>query len=307
MRCELSEFIKGLLLLATISLFFSSSFPVVHIFGEKVIPGTSVAIKVRPSNLILLNSFSTHANPETRTIFYEKGKKITFTCDGKIKTLLTRSKTFQDFLKSEKVILSQFDLVSHSLQAVIREDDHVTIKRINYAFYDFDEPIPYETVFEKNALVAKGIKVVWIPGEDGLYRHKVKDKFEDGILKQRTILSKKCIKNPIKEVIAYGSGEFTGPYKTKLRMYASSYNPTVEQCGENPFTTATGVRVRFGVVAVDPTTIKLGSRLWVSGYGFAIAADTGGLIKGMRIDLFFWRRLPDENWKGWAIDVYVLD
>jgi len=41
------------------------------------------------------------------------------------------------------------------------------------------------------------------------------------------------------------------------------------------------------VVAVDPSVIPLGSRVWVSGYGEAIAGDTGGAIKGNRIDLHF--------------------
>ena len=52
--------------------------------------------------------------------------------------------------------------------------------------------------------------------------------------------------------------------------------------------TATGRAARFGVVAVDPRFIKLGTRLYVEGYGIAIAADTGGAIKGpQRADIFY--------------------
>ena len=51
--------------------------------------------------------------------------------------------------------------------------------------------------------------------------------------------------------------------------------------------TATGLRARKGIVAVDPRVIPLGTRLYVPGYGEALAADTGGWIKDQRIDLCF--------------------
>jgi len=51
--------------------------------------------------------------------------------------------------------------------------------------------------------------------------------------------------------------------------------------------TATGLKARKGLVAVDPKVIPLGTRLYIPGYGEALAADTGGWIKGNRIDLVF--------------------
>ena len=51
--------------------------------------------------------------------------------------------------------------------------------------------------------------------------------------------------------------------------------------------TAIGLRARKGIVAVDPKVIPLGTKLYIPGYGEALAADTGGRIKGSRIDLCF--------------------
>ena len=51
--------------------------------------------------------------------------------------------------------------------------------------------------------------------------------------------------------------------------------------------TATGLEVDEGIVAVDPSVIEYGSILYIEGYGYALAADTGGAIEGKRIDLFF--------------------
>ena len=52
-------------------------------------------------------------------------------------------------------------------------------------------------------------------------------------------------------------------------------------------TTATGAPVGWGVVAVDPSVIPLGTRMWIPGYGEGVAADTGSAIQGARIDLWF--------------------
>jgi len=51
--------------------------------------------------------------------------------------------------------------------------------------------------------------------------------------------------------------------------------------------TAIGLRAKKGIVAVDPRVIPLGTKLYIQGYGEALAADTGGWIKGNRIDLVF--------------------
>jgi 3D (Asp-Asp-Asp) domain-containing protein len=65
-------------------------------------------------------------------------------------------------------------------------------------------------------------------------------------------------------------------------MEATAYTPWDEGCIG---ITKTGIPARYGVAAVDPAVIELGSRLYVSGYGHAVAADIGGAIIGNRIDL----------------------
>ena len=52
-------------------------------------------------------------------------------------------------------------------------------------------------------------------------------------------------------------------------------------------TTATGMQTGPGTVAVDPTVIPLGTRMYVPGYGNGVAADTGAAVKGRIIDLWF--------------------
>ncbi|WP_286977476.1 3D domain-containing protein, partial [Candidatus Aquicultor secundus] len=70
---------------------------------------------------------------------------------------------------------------------------------------------------------------------------------------------------------------------------------------------ANGMKARKGVVAVDPRVIPLGTRLYIEGYGEAIAADTGGAIKGNRIDLCY--NTPGEcfDFGRRSVKVSILD
>jgi len=91
-------------------------------------------------------------------------------------------------------------------------------------------------------------------------------------------------------------------YWGKLRMYSTSYDSHCKGCNE---TTSIGLKAGFGVVAVDPKVIPLKTKLYIPGYGFAVAGDTGSSIKGDKIDLGF-----DDVKKGWwsarFTDVYLL-
>jgi 3D (Asp-Asp-Asp) domain-containing protein/peptidoglycan hydrolase CwlO-like protein len=63
-----------------------------------------------------------------------------------------------------------------------------------------------------------------------------------------------------------------------------------------PGHTSTGIPVGFGVVAVDPAVIPLGTRLTIPGYGAGVAADTGGGVRGADIDLWFPTLAAAQGW-----------
>jgi 3D (Asp-Asp-Asp) domain-containing protein len=95
-------------------------------------------------------------------------------------------------------------------------------------------------------------------------------------------------------------------YSNVYTMNASAYAPVVACCGKDDGITASGMRAGYGVVAVDPNYIKLGTKLYVEGYGYAIAADTGGAIKGYKIDLCYNTYNEAVNYGRKNVQVYIL-
>ena len=82
------------------------------------------------------------------------------------------------------------------------------------------------------------------------------------------------------------------PSRKRARPSPSSPPPTRMRG-----TTTTGIPTGYGVVAVDPTVIPLGTRMTIPGYGEAVAADTGGAIKGLRIDVWVPTAAEAAQWQ----------
>lgn len=99
------------------------------------------------------------------------------------------------------------------------------------------------------------------------------------------------------------NGSSSGQYKKELSMEATAYAGD----GITAMGTAT-VRNPNGIstVAVDPSVIPLGSKLYIPGYGYAIASDTGGAIKGNRIDLFMNSEAECNQFGRRQITVYIV-
>lgn len=96
-------------------------------------------------------------------------------------------------------------------------------------------------------------------------------------------------------------------YKRVLDMTATAYAPGPLDNGKWGDKTYMGGKVRKGVAAVDPNVIPMGTRLWVEGYGEAIAEDQGSAIKGNRIDLAFNTRSEALDYGIKKVKVYVLE
>lgn len=91
-----------------------------------------------------------------------------------------------------------------------------------------------------------------------------------------------------------------------LTVEATAYTQSVEE-GTADGITASGTVVHRGVVAVDPDYIPLGTRLYIENYGYAYAEDTGGAIKGNRIDLFMDSKTEAMQFGRQSVKVWVVE
>lgn len=96
-------------------------------------------------------------------------------------------------------------------------------------------------------------------------------------------------------------------YRRVLDMTATAYAPGSLDNGKWNNQSYVGGIVKKGVVAVDPNIIPMGTKLWVEGYGEAVADDQGSAIKGNRIDLAFNDRQEALDYGIQKVKVYVLN
>lgn len=94
----------------------------------------------------------------------------------------------------------------------------------------------------------------------------------------------------------------------EMTVTATAYTAYCTGCSG---TTATGIDLRANpnqrVIAVDPRVIPLGSKVWVEGYGEAIAGDTGGAIKGNKIDVFIPTKESALAWGVKTVKIKILN
>jgi 3D (Asp-Asp-Asp) domain-containing protein len=175
------------------------------------------------------------------------------------------------------------------------------------------EPIPYSTLRKATSQLRNGASRTVQSGVNGekevVFKVIVRT---DGVEVRREKVSERIIKKPVNEIVHEGQratlpsrGYFSG--RRMLTMIPTTYDPY--NCGgDGRGITRTGLKARYGVVAVDPRFIPLGTRLYVEGYGYAIAADTGGAIKGNRIDLCVDSKHQARGIKSFRpLHVYIMD
>lgn len=183
--------------------------------------------------------------------------------------------------------------------------------------YSTLENIPYNTIYEETENLDEGTEEVKVEGLAGTKEVVTKVVFVGGNEESREVISEKLVVEPVAQVIEKGTGRIIKTENGTLRvqremvMEATAYTAGYESTGKregDPYygITASGMKVRPGVVAVDPKVIPLGTKLYVEGYGEAIAADTGGAIKGNKIDLYYENLSDAYKFGRRNLTVYVL-
>lgn len=212
--------------------------------------------------------------------------------------------TVEKLLQRLELECTSSDVISLPLSAQTYNGMVLTVSPTAWVQDSYVQSVPFETVYCQDPTLPEGEEVVLIQGVEGQLSCTDNVCYVDGVEVSRTEQVRDMISQPVNALVAVGtmveqpgqSGTITTAtgetlrYLRSLTMKASGYSKYDEGCDDY---TATGILARYGVVAVDPSVIPLGSQLYIVSddgfivYGHAVAADTGGSIKGDRIDLCF--------------------
>jgi 3D (Asp-Asp-Asp) domain-containing protein len=235
--------------------------------------------------------------------------EVTVAADGGKWLYTTSQKTVGSMLKEAGVTLGAEDMVSPKLGAKLAQGMRIRVTRVTSQVLAQKEPIKFRTIVKFNPL-GNSERQVLIKGVPGNKEVTYKAVYKDGVKVSCKIVGAKVLSKPVHEVVAISKATFlasrAGSYMRSMHMIATAYEPY--NCGgSGSGRTASGLHAGKGVVAVDPRVIPLGTRLYVEGYGFCIAGDTGGDIKGARIDLGYDTYREAIQFGRRAVTVYVLD
>lgn len=110
--------------------------------------------------------------------------------------------------------------------------------------------------------------------------------------------------------VPVGAPVYTGPVQIWQEPPQPEYRVLTVEATAYTWTgnrTASGTWPAVGTVATDPEVIPLGSRLWIEGYGEAIAADTGGAIQGNIIDVYMHSHQEAISWGRKRVEVRIFE
>lgn len=255
---------------------------------------------------------------EKETIKLKTAIPVDIKANGMEVQVLTAEDTIKDMLDAEEKTLQEqgidfdkeIDEVLPSLDSTISSDTNVQLVKVQTSDLVEKQPINFDTIVEKNEELDSSIQKVKSEGVNGQKEITYQVIYKDGVEVSRNVKSTKTIVEPQNKVMVKGTGHVYASrgggnitYKKKISSIATAYS--------NHSNTATGRRpVRneggLSTIAVDPSVIPLGSKVYVDGYGYAIASDTGGAIKGNRIDVYLNSSSECDSWGRKSVNTLVV-
>ncbi|WP_328588928.1 ubiquitin-like domain-containing protein [Niallia nealsonii] len=241
---------------------------------------------------------------------------VTLLDAGKKKQVWSTSTTVADFLTQQEISLAKLDRVEPNLKEKVKEKAVVNITRVEKVTDVVEQPIDYAVVTQKDHTLKAGTEKVVTEGKKGLVSKKFEVTKENGKEISRKLLSEKTItkkqdklvavgtKSDVMQIASRGESSNNG---TDMYVNSTAYTASCNGCSGR---TATGINLKANpnakVIAVDPSYIPLGTKVYVEGYGYAVAADTGGAIKGKKIDVFFPSKADAYRWGNKPVKIKII-
>lgn len=243
-------------------------------------------------------------------IIITKAKDINVQVDGQALQIQSAEANIKDMLTAEGIALNELDRVEPIVETEISEGLDVTITRVEERVITQSQAIEYETVVKNDDGLDNTVVKTVQDGVQGEKQITLKVTLENGQEVDRKVIEEKIVKEPVEKQVVKGTmntlvlsrGE-TLKYKKKMVMEATAYaGDSITATGTVPKRNPSGL----STIAVDPRVIPLGTKVYIEGYGYAIAEDTGGAIKNNIIDLFLNSSQECYNWGRRNVNLYVV-
>ena len=221
----------------------------------------------------------------------------------------TRAATVGSLLIEQGIVVQPGDGVQPATSTAIKEGLVIELRLIRDVIVHEEEPILHRSEMRYDGTIPLGQKVVLQVGANGVIRrsYEVRTVNDDEII-WRNLIAEETVA-PTNEVVLVGlnierplapPGE--GQCRSTMGVRATYY--TAASAGGT--VTRTGTGVFKGIVATDPNVIPLGSRMYIPGYGYGVAADTGGGVIGAHIDLAYGAS-DVYDWGSRHVEICLLD
>jgi uncharacterized protein YabE (DUF348 family) len=243
---------------------------------------------------------------------------------GTENTVKVVGETVADALVAAGVEPSRASGVSPALDTPLAEDMRISVPDCFARVRAENCDVPFAVKERPDGMLPKGVKRTVRAGVPGSKVNVFRTVVTGGVEGSATLVSERVVKPPVTEVLAVGTGDGTtarqlavagvpakviarmanSPKGRSMRVVATAYS--AEEPGATSGT-ASGVRAERGVIAVDPDVIPLGTHMYVPGYGYGIAGDTGGMINGRHIDLCYDSMGELHAWGRRTVTIILLD
>lgn len=262
----------------------------------------------------------------SQTVVVQRIKKVSVTIAGETKEYLTTASTVEDFLKEQGIDVNYHDIISIPVETKLETNNNIEIVRVVRRIVKVETEIPFETRTVSDTSMSISDSKIITPGVTGIDCQTYEVLCYDGVEIKRDLISSERTREPQAEVKAVGAlggtrmlekgDDFN--YSKVITCNATAYDLSFQSCGKWPGDpgygiTASGTRAKYGTVAVDPRVIPLGTRMYIESadgsfvYGYCVAEDTGGAIKGNKVDLFFNSYNECMQFGRRNVNVYILD
>lgn len=227
-------------------------------------------------------------------------KDITVTVNGKTAQYKTVKRSVNDMLSGWNVKLDEKDVVEPGMDATLKDGTDVEIKLYEVEKETVSEATDFATETEYTSDLLEGESKVTTEGVKGEDLVTYEIIYLGGEEQSRKEIARKTVSEPVTEIVAEGTAvSYNGvKYSKVITVVATGYTHTGNR-------TATGTWPHRGTMAVDRRVVSMGSYGYVPGYGEVHAEDTGGAIKGNRIDLFFNSRGQAVSWGRRTVELYI--